>query len=301
MIPYTILTTEAQKDYELIDSGSSEKLERYGSFLLARPDPQALWKKMNSLVWKDAHGVFVRTAQKVSWRMKPDVPESWIVELGNRGLRFVISPTAFKHTGVFPEQVSNWQWMADLVGHALMGPKKRGKISVLNLFAYTGGASLALLKAGASVVHVDGSKSAIAWAKENAAASGLSEKPIRYILDDVRKFVAREIKRGNTYDGIILDPPAFGHGAGKEIWKIEEHLPDLLLMCKELLSKDPLFFLMNGYASGYSAIAYGNNIKDLIEHFGGSLEIGELTIAESKSDRLLPCGIFARWKHNSQP
>ncbi len=291
MTSHLTIVTESRKDYELLDSGNGEKLERYGSFVLSRPDPQALWKKQAEAEWEKADGVFVRASTRASWKMKTNVPESWQIELG--GLQFVISPTAFKHTGVFPEQLGNWKWVGDKI---LSATKDGRKVSVLNLFGYTGGATLAAAKAGAEVTHVDGSKSAIAWAKDNAKASGLEEKPIRWMLDDVRKFVAREINRGKKYDGIIMDPPVFGHGAKKELWKIEEDLPELLEMCKKILSSDPVFFLMNGYASGYSAIAYGNNLGDLMKSFGGSVEVGELAIKESKSDRLLPCGIFARWQ-----
>lgn len=289
---HTILITKPEADYELLDSGNGEKLERYGDIVLARPDPQALWHKHTPEVWASAHGVFVRDAQKASWRMKEGVPEQWNITLG--GLRFVISPTAFKHTGIFPEQAQNWSWISERIAGARVHFGGR-PVSVLNLFGYTGGATLAAARAGAHVVHVDGSKSALSWASDNASASGLSDKPIRWILDDVRKFVAREIKRGNRYDGIILDPPAFGHGAKKELWKIEEHLPELLLMCKKLLSQTPVFILMNGYAAGYSALAYGNNLAEITEGLGGTLETGELTIEESHSGRLLPCGIFARW------
>lgn len=293
-----ILITEGQKDYELIDSGGEEKLERYGSFLLARPDPQALWQKNLANEWAKADGVFVRDAQKASWKMKDGIPVEWNIELS--GLHFIISPTAFKHTGVFPEQSVNWKWIAESIASAKDSSPER-KISVLNLFGYTGGATLASAKAGAEVTHVDGSKSAIDWAKENAKVSGLQDAPIRWMLDDVRKFVAREIKRGKKYDGIILDPPAFGHGAKKEIWKIEDHLLELLGMCRQVLSDDPVFFLINGYSSGYSAIAYANNVDNLMKDFSGETETGELAIRESggangKGGRLLPCGIFARWK-----
>ncbi|MSR73373.1 SAM-dependent methyltransferase [Candidatus Parcubacteria bacterium] len=294
MTQIVTLITEGEKDYELLDSGSEEKLERYGDFLLARPDPQALWQKHDEKEWAHAHGVFTRGSMSASWKMSPNVPASWQIQLG--GLNFIISPTAFKHTGVFPEQVSNWKWIGEQIARATVaraGATK--KVSVLNLFGYTGGATLACAKAGAEVTHVDGSKSAIAWTKENVRASGLEEKPIRFMLDDARKFVAREIKRGKKYDGIIMDPPAFGHGAKKELWKIEEHLQELLSMCKQVLSDDPLFFLLNGYASSYSAVAYRNILQDLMKNFAGNVEAGELTIRESKNGRLLPCGIFARW------
>jgi 23S rRNA (cytosine1962-C5)-methyltransferase len=281
------LILEPQQDYVLLDSGNGEKLERYGRYVLRRPDPQALWEKLHPQLWSDADGTFVRGIKSASWKMAEGMSEDWQITLA--GLKFIISPTAFKHTGVFPEQASNWTWMMEKI-------KGAGKpVSVLNLFAYTGGASIAAAAAGASVTHVDGSRSAIGWAQDNAKASGVGDKPIRYILDDVRKFVAREINRGKKYDGIILDPPAFGHGAKKEVWNIETDLSDLLSMISKLLSPSPLFIIFNGYSSGYSAIAYAQNLAPIVSKFGGTLQQGELTIAEQGSGRLLPCGIFARW------
>lgn len=287
-----IESTKPSKGYELLDSGDGEKLERYGKYTFRRPDPQALWAKNLSLKqWNEAHFSFRRDGKKGDWIMANGVEERWKMEFAD--LQFWIRPTAFKHTGLFPEQASNWNWMRSKIQAS-----KRKDIKVLNLFGYTGGATLACAQAGASVVHVDGSKVAIGWGKDNAALSGLSEKPIRWILDDAREFVRREIKRGNKYDGILLDPPAFGHGPNKELWKIEEHLPELLKMCGEILSDDPLFFLINGYASGYSAIAYENNLTPMLEKFGGVFEKGELTLEESQTQRLLPCGIFARWSNS---
>lgn len=286
-----IESTSPSKDYELLDSGEGEKLERYGKYTFRRPDPQALWAKNLSLKqWNEAHFSFRRDGKKGDWIVSNGVEERWKIEFAD--LQFWIRPTAFKHTGLFPEQASNWDWMREKIQQS-----KRKDIKVLNLFGYTGGATLACAQAGASVVHVDGSKVAIGWGKDNAALSGLSEKPIRWILDDAREFVRREIKRGNKYDGILLDPPAFGHGPNKELWKIEEHLPELLKMCGEILSESPLFFLINGYASGYSAIAYENNLTPMLSKFGGVFEKGELTLEESQTQRLLPCGIFARWSN----
>lgn len=286
-----ILSTQSSKDYELLDSGDGEKLERYGKYIFRRPDPQALWDKKLSLdKWGRTDASFRRDGQKGDWALKPGLPERWDIDFG--GLRFWIHPSSFKHTGLFPEQQPNWDWMRDLIQN------EKREIQVLNLFGYTGGASLACAQVGAAVTHVDGSKVAIRWGRENAEISGLADKPIRWILDDAREFVRREIKREKKYDGILLDPPAFGHGPNKELWKIEEHLPELLKMCTEILSDKPLFFLINGYASGYSAIAYENNLKDLLSKFGGEFEKGELTIAESQSGRLLPCGIYSRWRSN---
>lgn len=283
-----IAITKPSVGYSLLDSGNDEKLEQYGEFVFRRPDPQALWNKhLSDKDWNRANAVFLRDGKKGDWNLKPGLPERWPISFSN--LQFWIRPTSFKHTGLFPEQSTNWDWMREKIKAA------KRPVSVLNLFGYTGGASLACVQAGAEVCHVDGSKVAIQWGKDNALLSGLEDKPIRWILDDARAFVKREIKRGNKYDGIILDPPAFGHGPNKELWKIEEHLVELLQMCREIMTNEPLFFLINGYASGYSAIAYENNLKELFSASDGTFEMGELTIAEKDSGRLLPCGIFARW------
>lgn len=289
-----ILTTQSSKDYALLDSGEGEKLERYGEVIVRRPDPQALWRqRLSEEEWKRADAVFESNATRASWTFRRELPSRWGIEFG--GLHFWIRPSSFKHVGLFPEQEANWNWMRLIINEQLMMNKKTA--NVLNLFGYTGGASLAAAQAGASVVHVDGSKVAIGWARDNAALSNLSEKPIRWILDDAVKFVTREVKRGHRYDGIILDPPAFGHGPNKELWKIEDHLLPLLDLCRQVLSDQPLFFLINGYASGYSPIAYANNLEPLVKQYGGVIEMGELTIEESGGDgRLLPCGIFARWQ-----
>ncbi len=296
-----ILTTKPEKDYELVDSGNGEKLERYGKFVLRRPDPQSLWKpRLGEKVWDKADAVFVREGREGRWQVKTEMPERWQAEIG--GIKFLIRPTAFKHTGVFPEQAPNWGWLRQQVESRKL--KVESPVSVLNLFGYTGGATLACAQAGASVCHVDGSKTAIGWARDNAGLNGLEKAPVRWILDDAVKFVEREIKRGHKYDGIILDPPAFGHGPEGEMWRIEKDFMRLIDLCEQVLSDKPLFVLVNGYASGYSAIAYENNLLRLKNKFarldsarqGGDIEKGELTIAESgKGGRLLPCGIFARW------
>ena len=297
----TIQKTLPGADYELLDSGDGEKLERYADIILRRPDPQALWRKAETPIWKSADGTFTGD-RDAAWSLSQSVPDRWPVTIGD--LRFWIHPSAFKHTGVFPEQAPNWEWMTNLIN------KQKREIKVLNLFAYTGGATLACAKAGAQVVHVDGSRVAIKWARENAALNKLDAKPIRWITDDVMTFVKREVRRGNKYDAIILDPPAFGHGADGEVWKIETDFPVLISELKELLSDDPLFVLMNGYAAGYSALAYAANLRELLNFpparggtkGGGSehaqhpwtIEAGELTIQPSHSPNLLPAGIFAR-------
>jgi len=298
---YNIQALEPSKDYELLDSGENEKLERFGKFVVSRPDPQALWKKkLSEKDWRKVDATFVRESKGADWQIRnPQLPKVWQMELG--GLKFNIRLSSFKHVGIFPEHVANWEWLGERVKsykvHKVIKSDEE-KSKVLNLFGYTGGATLACAKAGAEVCHVDGSKVAIGWAKENAVISGLADKPIRWILDDAVKFVRREIKRGKKYDGIIMDPPAFGHGPTGEMWKIEENFLEFLDLCKQILSDEPLFFLINGYASGYSALAYENNLKDLMKEYKGEVEIGELTIAE-KSGRLLPCGIFARWSSSN--
>jgi 23S rRNA (cytosine1962-C5)-methyltransferase len=302
---YKIIKTLPSPDYELLDSGDGEKLERFGEYTLRRPDPQALWtKSLEEKDWKQANATFVREGDNAKWRAKENTPNEWIIEMlagsfGGSGLKFLIKPTAFKHTGLFPEHEGNWLWIKEKISSALLSTVYSGRstVKVLNLFGYTGGATLAALKAGAEVTHVDGSKSAITWARQNAEFSKLDDKKVRWIEDDARKFVQREIKRGNKYDAIIMDPPAFGHGANKEVWKIEEDFTKLLYLCSQILSDNPLFILVNGYSAGYSAIAYENSLGEIKQKFGGQIEIGELTIQESKSGRLLPAGIFARWSH----
>ncbi len=280
------LTTGSNKDYELLDSGGEEKLERFGEVVLARPDPQALWdKQLAASDWGLATGKYTREGKDGQWQGK--LPKEWQIEFGN--LNLLIRPTSFKHVGLFPEQESNWQWGSELIKHA------GREVNVLNLFGYTGGASLAAAKAGAKVTHVDASKTAVAWARENAKLSGLEDAPIRWLVEDVLVFVKREIKRGTKYDGIIMDPPAFGHGPKKELWKIEENFVELVKLCGELLSDKPLFFLINGYAAGYSPLAFAYNLEFLTKKCDGEIEYGDLTIAQKNSDRVLPCGIFARW------
>lgn len=279
-----ILITQKNKDYELLDSGDGEKLERFGSVVLHRPDPQVLWKKhLTETEWKKADARFEK-----KWLDKKNIPVEWNIGFGN--LTFVLKLSSFKHVGVFPEQSENWKWIEDTI-------KKSGKnIKVLNLFGYTGGATLAALSAGAEVVHVDGSKIAISLAKENVKVSGLETKPVRWILDDAMTFLRREVRRGNTYDAIVMDPPAYGHGPDGEVWKIEKNFQELLNLSKQVLSPGPLFFLINGYASGYSSIAYENSLKEILQSNGGIFESGELVIEESGSKRFLPAGIFSRWR-----
>lgn len=283
-----IQTTSSQKNYQLLDSGEGEKLERFGPYLFVRPEPQAMWlKKLDEKEWQKADAVFKRSGQDGQWIFNTKLPASWTIELC--GLKLIVKPTSFKHLGVFPEQMSNWQWFGDLI------KKSKRQISVLNLFGYTGAATLFAAKAGAEVCHVDASKKAVEWGKENAIVSGLQNKKIRWIVDDALKFTAREIRRGRKYDAIIMDPPVYGHGPSGESWKLEKDFYLLMKNCRELLSDQPLFILLNGYVMGYSAISYQNALQSVVDNLEGKMEIGELTIKEENSDRLLPAGIFVRW------
>ncbi len=270
--------------YELLDSGEGEKLERFGEYILERPDPEALWRRERpDAVTPDL--IFIRKGAKGgAW--KGDSPKEWTITHG--GFKFIIRPTSFKHVGLFPEQEDNWQFL-----------KKNLKpgARVLNLFAYTGGASLAALSVGAEVTHVDASKPACDWARKNVEINKLGDRKIRYIVDDVMAFVRREKKRGAIYDAIIMDPPAFGHGPKDELWKIEEHFVNFFEDCMSLMSDKPQCVIISGYASGYSAIAFANNLKSLKEKYGGEVEAKELTLVEKSSRKVvLPAGVVARWK-----
>lgn len=286
----TILYTEPSDGYELLDSGDGYKLERYGEVIVSRPDPQVLWPKMNSSVWTAAHAVFEHEGARGKWKALNHMPASWAVQL--RGLTFSLKLSPFKHVGLFPEQSAHWQWLEKKISDEV---KKGRSVRVLNLFGYTGGASLVCAKAGAEVVHVDASETATAWAKINRDLSGLSEMPIRFIVDDVRKFVEREIRRGNQYDVILLDPPIYGRGMRNEVWKIDKDLIPLLERLGKLLSNDPLLAVLNGYASGYSHIAYAQALEMMVGQ-KGHISSGELAIKETHTTRLLPCGIFACWE-----
>jgi 23S rRNA (cytosine1962-C5)-methyltransferase len=277
---------EDTEGYELIDSGEGEKLERFGDFVLRRPDPQALWSKNLETEWENADASFETNEKGGKWQTK-DVPEKWTAKIGD--VTFELSRSTFKHVGVFPEQAPNWNWISDKI------KKADRPIKVLNLFGYTGGATIAASLAGSEVVHVDGSKTAITQANKNAELSGADSNPIRWIPEDARKFVEREIKRGSKYDAIIMDPPAFGHGAKGERWIIEKDLVSLIALTKKILTPDPLFYILNGYAAGYSSIGYAQMIDWLIEKHDGEIEHGELLFKEKDRDRFLPAGITARW------
>lgn len=279
-----------QKDYELKDAGDGMKLERFGDYILARPDPEALFPKtLPEKEWGKADARFLRKGSHTEWIVSKTMPASWVIDIGT--LRMQIKPTSFKHVGLFPEQVSNWEWLASMIKKS-----KRKDVKVLNLFGYTGGATLVCAQAGAEVTHIDGSKSTYMWAKKNQELSGLSEVKIKLLIDDTISFLKRELKRGNVYDGIMMDPPSFGHGPNGELWKIEEQLTELFSLAFKVLSLEPLFFLVNGYSSGYSVTTYKNNLLPLVKRYGGNIETGELVIpCTSNPDKKLPAGIVARW------
>lgn len=285
-----ILTTKPSKDYELLDSGDGEKLERYGAYVLRRPDPQILWKKkLPKEEWEKVDATYLRSGASGKWMKSKDIEIPWKIEL--EGMSFSLDLLPSKHLGVFPEQVSGWQHLNEAISGAL---KSGREISALNLFGYTGGATLAMAKAGAEVVHLDSSKFAVDLANKNLKDSGLEKKTVRFIVDDVRKFVEREIKRGNKYDVITLDPPTYGKGNKGEVWKLEAEILPLLSRIKGILSSKPLTVVLNGYASNYSSSTYANVLSSAFESLGGTITHGELAIKESSGDRILTAGIFAR-------
>lgn len=282
---------ENWKDYKIIDTSSGDKLESWGGKVLVRPDPQIIWKSpKRSDLWTKADGIYHRSSKGGGeWEYRKRLPESWNISYKN--LKFIIRPTGFKHTGLFPEQAVNWDFMADKIRNA------GREIKVLNLFAYTGGATLACAEAGASVSHVDASKGMVQWARENAAVSGLSDKPIRWLVDDCEKFVQREIRRGKTYDAIVMDPPSYGRGPGGEIWKLEDCIYGLVKTCSGVLSDQPLFFLLNSYTTGLSPSVMAYILRDVLgTKFGGNVTADEIGLPVEATGGVLPCGSTAIWQ-----
>lgn len=281
-------------DYRLIDSADGEKLEYWGNYLLRRPDPQAVWSvKSERQLWDRADAKYHRSnSGGGKWQfMNKKMPGRWTIRY--RNLTFNIKPMGFKHTGLFPEQAVNWDWFSQLIKNS------KRPVRLLNLFAYTGGATVAALSAGADVVHVDASKGMVTWAKENVVSSGLGDKPVRYIVDDVKKFVQREIRRGRVYDAIIMDPPSYGRGPSGEVWKIENELFPLIEDCMEILSDNPLFFLINSYTTGLSAQVLINVMTmTLVKKFGGRVSADEIGLPMSANKLILPCGISGRWEND---
>lgn len=276
------------KDYELLDTSDGQRLEKWKKYTLVRPDPQVIWSgEKRHPLWKKADGIYSREGGGGKW-VKLDVPESW--NISYKELTFKIKPMGFKHTGLFPEQAVNWDWFSSLI-------KNAGRpIKVLNLFAYTGGATVAAAKAGASVCHVDASRGMVQTAKENAALSGLSDAPIRYIVDDCAKFVEREARRGNKYDGIIMDPPSYGRGPSGEVWKLEDNIGKFVSSAAALLSDDPLFFLVNSYTTGLSASTMGYILGlEIAAKRGGKVVSDEIGLPVTRTGIALPCGASSRW------
>lgn len=281
---------DSWKDYEVLDTSDGEKLERWGKYLLVRPDPQVIWNtEKKNTGWTKMNGHYHRSnAGGGEWEFF-DLPQEW--QIHYKSLTFNLKPFSFKHTGLFPEQAANWDWFSELI-------KNAGRpVKVLNLFAYTGGATLSAAAAGASVCHVDASKGMVNWAKENAAASGLSDKPIRWLIDDCVKFVEREIRRGNTYDAVIMDPPSYGRGPKGEIWKIENSIYPFIELTMQILSDKPLFFLINSYTTGLqpAVLSYMLNTT-VVKKYGGHVEAGEVGLPVTDNGLVLPCGASGRWQ-----
>ena len=277
------------KDYEVLDTSTSEKLERWKDYLLIRPDPQVLWKTpKDNPGWKKPNGHYHRSSKGGGEWEFFSLPQQWQINYGE--LTFNLKPFSFKHTGIFPEQAVNWDWFSKKI------EKANRPIKVLNLFAYTGGATLAAAHAGVTVTHVDASKGMVSWAKENAEASGLGQSPIRWIVDDCIKFVEREIRRGNRYDGIIMDPPSYGRGPKGEIWKIEDSIYDFIKLCANLLSDDPLFFLVNSYTTGLNPSVMTYMIGTELKKFGGIVTGDEIGLPVTSTGLILPCGASGRWE-----
>ena len=284
------------QDYEVLDCGSGEKLERWGDVYLRRPDPQAIWPARDPSLWRKAQAHYHRSEKGGgSWEFFDKLPERWEINYNCNGddLKFYVRPTGFKHTGLFPEQAANWDWMNKLVKER----KAEGReVKVLNLFAYTGGATMACAAAGAKVTHCDAAKGMVQWARENRELSQLPEESTRWIVDDALKFVQREARRGHFYDGILMDPPSYGRGPGGEVWKLENELYGLVKAASEALCEDPLFFLLNGYTTGFQASVLSNMLeKCVVSRFGGKVDSQELCLPVTTGG-VLPCGASGRWQ-----
>lgn len=286
------------KEYTVIDCSEGEKLELWGKYTLVRPDPQVIWNTPKTEKgWKKMNGHYHRSKSGGGEWQFFDLPQEWAIHYNlpiSKTLTFRLKPFSFKHTGVFPEQAVNWDWFSQIIAHEKRNNPDR-KISVLNLFAYTGGATVAAAASGASVTHVDAAKGMVAWAKENAVASGLQDAPTRWIVDDCAKFVEREIRRGNHYDAIIMDPPSYGRGPKGEIWKIEDNIYPLIQICTQLLSDKPLFFLVNSYTTGLQPAVLTYMISTAMSRFGGKVEASEIGLPVKSNGLVLPCGASGRW------
>jgi 23S rRNA (cytosine1962-C5)-methyltransferase len=292
-----LLLADRWEDYQLIDCGDGMKQERWGEYTLVRPDPQIIWPRHGAkpgAPWSDWDAYYHRSESGGGrWETRRQLPDNWKLAYPSLGLTFKIHPTSFKHTGLFPEQAVNWEWFSAKIKTARTAGRD---VSVLNLFGYTGAASVAAAKAGASVCHVDAAEGMVKWCRENAALSGLADAPIRYIADDCLKFARREIKRGRRYDAIIMDPPTYGRGTTGEMWRLEDHLWDLLLECRALLSDQPLFFLINAYTARLSPTVVANLLAELLHDRNGAITAGEVGLPIQRDGKVLPCGIYGRWE-----
>jgi 23S rRNA (cytosine1962-C5)-methyltransferase len=298
-----LIIAERWRDYALIDCGDGMKQERWGDVTLVRPDPQIIWPRQGArgnvggkpaAKWENWDGFYHRSEQGGGkWEFKRPVPDSWTIAYEPLGLTFKIRPTSFKHTGLFPEQAVNWEWFSARIASARQAGRD---VNVLNLFGYTGAATAAASKAGASVCHVDAAEGMVKWSRENAALSGQADAPIRYIVDDCLKFVRRELKRGRRYDAIIMDPPTYGRGSTGEMWKLEDHLWELLAECRALLTEQPLFFLINAYTARLSPTVVANLLVELMQGRGGTITAGEVGLPIQRDGKILPCGIYGRWE-----
>ncbi len=287
-----LIVADRWEEYRLLDCGVGLKQEQWGPYTLVRPDPQIIWPSRGGQKWEKWDGFYHRSENGGGkWEFKRPLPDHWKISYGP--LTFKIHPTSFKHTGLFPEQAVNWDWFSAKIRET----KKSGReVSVLNLFGYTGAATCAAAAAGATVCHVDAAEGMVKWCRENAALSGLADAPIRYITDDCLKFVRREIKRGRRYDAIIMDPPTYGRGSSGEMWKLEDHLWELLRECRQVLSDRPLFFLINAYTARLSPTVVVNLLSELMHDGGGRLAGGEVGLPIQRDGKVLPCGIFGRWE-----
>ena len=278
------------KDYELLDVNKSKRLERLGDVILIRPDPQAIWKlPQDEKMWKKAHAIYHRSSAGGGyWEVLKSVPDVWSIKYGD--LKFNLKPMGFKHTGLFPEQAVNWSLMQEII------QKQHRPVKVLNLFAYTGGATIACLNAGAAVTHVDASKGMVAWAKENAVISGVADKQVRWLVDDCKKFVEREIRRGNKYDGIVMDPPSYGRGPNGEVWKLENNLEELLMLTSQILSENAIFFLLNTYTAGISSTVLNYMVEEYIAKGRGKVTTDEIGLKVTSRNLIMPAGNTTIWK-----
>lgn len=317
--PPALVVADRWRDYRLVDCGDGMKQERWGEFTLVRPDPQIVWPRTGTARsrtgssaperWTGWDGFYHRSdTGGGKWEFHRPLPESWQIRYDPLDITFKIRPTSFKHTGLFPEQAANWDWFSALIRNAgqsgtdLSSPETdacgtaAAPISVLNLFGYTGAATVAAAKAGASVCHVDAAEGMVKWCRENAALSGLAAAPVRYIVDDCLKFARRELRRNRRYDAIIMDPPTYGRGAGGEMWRLEDSLWDLLVACRALLSERPLFFLINAYTARLSPLVVANLMAELLHDRGGTVAAGEIALPIERDGKVLPCGIYGRWQ-----